>query len=157
MSSNNYGVYNNSTGNINLTIKSTLDLGDRGKYGIYNANTGNLDVNINNVKFAADGANGIYNKSTGNISGIVKKMYVTSGSSYSSIIEQNTYGIYNNSTGKISLSNSSINTSSYGVYNNSGGELSLKSTTISHTNPTEYKIDNTYKYYGIYSLSLIHI
>ena len=151
LSSNNYGVYNNSTGNINLSITSTLDLGSSGKYGIYNANAGNLDVNINNVKLAANGANGIYNKSTGNINVVIKNLYVTS-STYSGAIEQNTYGIYNNSTGKISLSNSSIRTSGYGIYNNSG-ELDLKSTTISHINSKGYTTDNTYKYYGIYDNS----
>ena len=152
LNSNNYGIYNNSTGNINLSITSTLDLGSSGKYGIYNANTGNLDVNINNIKLTADGANGIYNKSTGNINGVIKKLYVTS-SPYSNAIEQNTCGVYNNSTGKISLSNSSISTSGYGIYNNSSGELNLKSTTISHTNAKGYTTDNTYKYYGIYDNS----
>ena len=132
--SSNYSVIYN-IGNIN--IKPLYNLKINGStYGLYNENTGNINISENSTDFSITitaTTYGIYNNSSGdiNISGNSGKCSVT--------ITATTYGIYNNSSGNINIldnsskSNISI-TASTGIYNKlEEGIVSIDDATINVT------------------------
>ena len=134
------GIYNNSTGTININggiVTGNLDYditaSNVSSYGIYNNNENGI-ININDGEIfsstISSNASGIYNNGKLNI--IKGKIETTSLSSYANA---NSYGIYNTSTGILTigiddnilegnniniLASADISEFSYGVYNDSG-------------------------------------
>jgi len=109
-----YGIYNYSTGTVNVTGNVTGGSGDKA-YGISNGSSGTVNVTGNVTGGSVSNAYGINNNSTGtvNVTG-----NVTGGSGYGA------YGIHNSSTGTVNVTGNVIpntSTTAYGVWNYSTG------------------------------------
>ena len=141
-----YGVYNNTTGKIEI-LGGVITA----NYGIYNKNAGEVKVDGTQITSNPESSNeryGIYNYSTGIIT-LADATITISSNSYSC-------GIYNNSTGNITIDSIALtvtNTASYrhctGIYNEAG-EIVLKSGTIDVLHKDASNNTN-YHAYGIYN------
>ena len=173
VSSDEYGIYNNSTGKVEVTggtVSSSYGIYNAGngsitvaggtissdEYGIYNNSTGTIEVTGGTVSSSSSNSNyGIYNAGEG-------KIEVKDGTVDSSSRSNNSYGIYNNSTGTIEVTGGTVSSSgysySYGIYNNSIGNIVIgikENGIVSQEDP--YIIGNCtssssgYVRYGIYN------
>ena len=144
-----YLVNNVSTGSINITGSSSIDLyGSTGttNHTIYNQSTGTINIlNVRNIVTTASTgiAHGINNAST---------TPSTINVSFSNLIYGNVtsqYGVYNNSTGTINITADTLtpyfynSTSNHTIYNNSTGRINVNVKNLINTgNYTNHTIFN---------------
>ena len=153
---NNYGQLEITDTSIEQTGNITNSQTSR-CYGIYNGSTGTVQVTGGTISSRISGSSGsinssgIYNESTGTVQVIGGT--VSSSSSSSGNNRNTSYGIYNASTGIVELiggtvsSNNGTNSYGYGIYNASIGRVEIREGSI--------KINNSSRRasYGIYNAS----
>ena len=126
-----YGI-DNGTGTINIdggNLHSTSSGSSYSVYGIYNSSTGTINITEGEISSSSkdDSAYGIYNYDEGTINVIGGK--INSNNNSSSKNSVNGYGIYNYKTGVINVIGGKISSSgynsAYGIYNSSTGTITI--------------------------------
>lgn len=129
ITSNSYGIYNESTSNVKMT-NGTINIGKKRGYGIYNKNSGQIEVTggtINCIYTGYTDMNGIYNNSTGTIifTGGTIICDWTDDVSLSGMSS----GIYNADAGLVIMNGGIIKSKNYyqscGIYNAKNGTIRI--------------------------------
>ena len=118
-----YGIYNSSTGIVNVTVNITINTSGGSSYGIYNYGTGSVEIKYGFINSISDSNSyGIYNSSSGKvIIGVKEDLSISQeepliqGKSTGKSTSYNGYGIYN-TKGKLYFFDGKIEGSTKAVY-----------------------------------------
>ena len=143
-----YGIYNNSTGTVEISGGTISSNCSGYTYGIYNPNSGNTIINGGEINCTGDVTYGVYYGNSGSLT-------MNGGS-----ISSSSFGVYNNLSARITITKGTISSNgsryTYGIYNRSTGTITLGTKgdgLVSEEEPSitaEYTgTSSSYKGYGI--------